>query len=110
MWNENVNLMECLSDKYTYLDAIRDEGRSISHSFEEIRYEDLEELYISAPVRRMVWQTVLVVKELVKVMGGSPEKIFVEMARDVDGKNDKVRKDSRQKTVYCESVSQISLL
>ena len=97
MWNENVNLMECLSDKYTYLEAIRNEGRSISHSFEEIRYEDLEELYISAPVRRMVWQTILVVKELVKVMGGPPEKIFVEMARDVDGKNEKVRKVSRQK-------------
>ena len=97
MWNENVNLMECLSEKYTYIDVIRDEGRSISQSFEEIRYEDLEELYISAPVRRMVWQTILVVKEIVKVMGGPPAKIFVEMARDVDGKNDKVRKDSRQK-------------
>ena len=57
----------------------------------------MEELYISAPVKRMVWQTILVVKELVKVMGGPPAKIFVEMARDVDGKNDKSRKDSRQK-------------
>lgn len=97
MWNENVNLMECLSDKYTYLDTIQDEARGISKSFDEIQYDDLEELYISAPVRRMVWQTILVVKELVKVMGGPPSKIFVEMARDVDGKNDKTRKDSRQK-------------
>ena len=97
MWNENVNLMECLSDKYTYLDTIKDEARNITKSFDEIRHEDLEELYISAPVKRMVWQTILVVKELVKVMGGPPAKIFVEMARDVDGKNDKSRKDSRQK-------------
>ena len=97
MWNENVNLMECLSDKYTYLDTIQDEARTISKSFDEIHYEDLEELYISAPVKRMVWQTILVVKEIVKVMGGPPAKIFVEMARDVDGKNEKVRKDSRQK-------------
>lgn len=97
MWNENVNLMECLSDKYTYLDTIQDEARAISKSFDEIHYDDLEELYISAPVKRMVWQTILVVKELVKVMGGPPAKIFVEMARDVDGKNDKIRKDSRQK-------------
>ena len=79
------------------MDAIRDQGRSTAKSFEEIRYEDLEELYISAPVRRMAWQTILVVNEIVKVMGGPPEKIFVEMARDVDGKNDKKRKDSRQK-------------
>lgn len=97
MWNENVNLMECLSDKYTYMDTIQDQGRSIAKSFEEIKYDDLEELYISAPVRRLVWQTIMVVREIVKVMGGPPTKIFVEMARDVDGKNERIRKDSRQK-------------
>ena len=97
MWNENKNLMECLSDRYTYLEEIEEQGRKINKSFEEIRYEDLEELYISAPVKRMVWQTILVVREVVKVMGCPPAKIFVEMARDVDGKNEKSRKDSRQK-------------
>lgn len=97
MWNENVNLMECLSARYTYLDEIQAKGNGINKSFTEIKYEDLEELYISAPVRRMVWQTILVVRELVKVLGGPPAKIFVEMARDTDGKNEKKRKDSRQK-------------
>ena len=98
MWLENVNLMECLSNRYTYLDAIREAGNGINKAFEEIKHEDLDELYISAPVRRMVWQTILVVRELVKIMGCPPEKIFVEMARDVDGKNEKgKRKDSRQK-------------
>jgi len=97
MWQENVNLMECLSDRYTYVDVIREEGNGINKAFAEIRHEDLDELYISAPVRRMVWQTILVVRELVKVMGGPPAKIFVEMARDVNGKNEKERKDSRQK-------------
>ena len=97
MWQENVNLMECLSDRYTYMDVIREEGNGINKAFAEIRHEDLDELYISAPVRRMVWQTILVVREIVKVMGGPPAKIFVEMARDVNGKNEKERKDSRQK-------------
>lgn len=98
MWHENVNLMECLSSRYTYLDAIREAGNGINKAFEEIKHEDLDELYISAPVRRMVWQTILVVREIVKIMGCPPEKIFVEMARDVDGKNEKgKRKDSRQK-------------
>ena len=97
MWNENVNLMECLSDRFTYMDSIQNLGSSISKTFEEFKYEDLEELYLSAPVRRMVWQTILVVKEIVRVMGCPPTKIFVEMARDVEGKNDRSRKDSRKK-------------
>ncbi len=97
MWNENANLMECLSGRYTYLEEIQKKGAGINKTFAEIKYEDLEDLYISAPVRRMVWQTILVVSEIVKVMGGPPKKIFVEMARDVDGKNEKSRKASRQK-------------
>ena len=97
MWNENVNLMECLSGHYTYIDELQEKGREINKSFEEIEYEDLEDLYISAPVRRMVWQTILVVREIVKVMKCPPAKIFIEMARDAEGKNDKTRKDSRKK-------------
>ena len=97
MWEENVNLMECLSDRYTYLDTIQELGKGIDKTFEELEYEDLEELYISAPVRRMVWQTVLVVKEIEKVMGCSPSKIFVEMARDVAGKTGNKRKESRKR-------------
>lgn len=99
MWNENVNLMKCLSDQYTYAETIQEMGQNINKTFAELQYEDLEDLYISAPVKRMVWQTVLVVREIVKVMGGPPAKIFVEMARDVDGKNEKKRKDSRQKNL-----------
>lgn len=97
MWNENVNLMECLSDRYTYIEEIQNEGCRIDKSFEEITYDDLEELYLSAPVRRMVWQTILVVREIIHVMGCPPKKIFVEMARDVEGKNDRKRVDSRKK-------------
>lgn len=97
MWNENVNLMECLSSHYTYIDELQEKGKGINKSFEEIKYEDLEELYISAPVRRMVWQTILVVREIVKVMKYPPAKIFIEMARDTEGKNEKTRKDSRKK-------------
>lgn len=97
MWNENENLMECLSDRFTYMETIQERSDKINKAFNEIKYEDLEELHISAPVRRMVWQTILVVREIVKVMGCAPAKIFVEMARDVDGKNEKTRKDSRKK-------------
>lgn len=94
MWNDNLNLMELLSDRFTYLDAIEDKTKRLEKTLSEIAYEDLEELYISAPVRRMIWQTILILKELNKVLGCAPKKIFVEMARQEDAK--KERKDSRK--------------
>ena len=60
----------------------------------EIEAEDLNEYYFSAPVRRMIWQTILVIKELVKVLGCEPERIFVEMTRKPD--EHKTRTSSRR--------------
>ena len=42
----------------------------------------------------MVWQTLLIIKELDKVLGGKPKRIFVEMARE-EGEKGK-RTDSRK--------------
>jgi CRISPR-associated endonuclease Csn1 len=84
MWNENYNLMELLSNHFTYLDEIENKSAKIEKTLQDIMYEDLDELYISAPVKRMVWQTILILKEIYQVMGCAPERIFVEMARDQD--------------------------
>lgn len=51
-------------------------------------------MYISAPVRRMTWQTILVLKEITEVMGEAPARVFVEMARDPNA--EKKRTESRK--------------
>ena len=95
MWNENYNLMELLSNKFTYREEVEKRTKSIEKTLTEIEYEDLEGLYISAPVRRMTWQTILILKELYKVMGAEPTKVFIEMARDTNA--EKKRTESRKK-------------
>lgn len=95
MWNENYNFMELLSSNFTYKEEIEKKSNNLEKTLTEIECEDLDELYISAPVKRMIWQTILVIKELNKVLGDVPKKIFVEMARDVNAP--KERKDSRKK-------------
>ena len=97
MWDESLNLMECLSDRFTYVNELASKQKAIQGAFDQLRYEDLDDLYLSAPVKRMVWQTILVVREIVQVLGCPPKRVFIEMARDVDGKNEKARKDSRKK-------------
>lgn len=76
-----------------YVDEIEKRTKKIEKTLSDIQYEDLEELYISAPVKRMIWQTVLVLKELVEIIGYPPERIFVEMTRYTGAKE---RKDSRK--------------
>lgn len=95
MWNENVNLMQLLSSDYTYIDEIEKKSSSAECTLSEIRYEDICDMNLSAPVRRMVWQTLLVLKDVHKVLNKDPKKIFVEMARGGGKKGE--RKASRKK-------------
>ena len=99
MWDENYNLMELLSDRFSYKEEIAKRVKNIEKTISDIEFEDLEELYISAPVRRMTWQTLLIIKEIYQIMGYAPKKVFVEMAREEEEKtNGKgARKNSRKK-------------
>ncbi len=81
MWNENVTLMEILSERYTYFSQIAEiraesfgrTGRSID--------EQLTAMYVSNAVKRPIVRTADIVADIVKANGCAPEKIFIEMAR-----------------------------
>lgn len=94
MWESNYNLMELLSSRFTYVEEVEKKTAHLEKSLAEIQSEDLDDLYISNPVRRMVWQTILVLKEITQVMKCPPARIFVEMARDNNAP--KERKSSRK--------------
>lgn len=94
LWEDNSNLMELLSDKYTYAEELQKQSQDTEKILCEMQYEDLDELYLSAPVKRMIWQTILILQELEGVLGGSPSRIFIEMPRE-DGEKGQ-RKDSRR--------------
>lgn len=94
MWERNSNLMELLSDQYTYAEELERQSGTAEKVLNEMQYEDLDELYLSSPVKRMVWQTILILQELEGVLGGVPSRIFVEMPRE-EGEKGK-RTDSRK--------------
>lgn len=81
LWETNSNLMELLSESYTYSDSLADKVEKKDKLLAEISYEDLVGYYFSAPVKRMIWQTLLIMKEVCQVMGENPDRIFVEMPR-----------------------------
>lgn len=82
LWETNDNLMELLSSKYTYIDSLNEMVGIAEKPLKEWTINDLEGKYLSPSVKRMVWQTLSVVKELEEVLGEPPKRIFVEMARE----------------------------
>ncbi|MDE6566587.1 MAG: type II CRISPR RNA-guided endonuclease Cas9 [Lachnospiraceae bacterium] len=93
LWETNDNLMQLLSKKYEYSKKIEERNaQNISEG--EITYQSVQDLYVSPAVKRPIWQTVKIVKEIEHIMGSAPERIFVEMAREPGQRND--RKVSRR--------------
>ena len=95
MWDENLNLIELInSDLFTYKDALVEKTQTAIKTLYDIEAEDLDEYYFSAPVKRMVWRTILIIKEITKVLGTPPSRLFIEMTRKEE--KDKKRTISRK--------------
>lgn len=90
--NTQNNLMQLLSQQYTFAQMIDEENGS--YHVDDITYEKLiKDMVVSPSVKRAVWQTIQITEEIRHVMGCEPEKIFVEMAR---GEEEKKRTTSRK--------------
>lgn len=95
LWQTNNNLMQLLSDEhFTFKEEINKFNGELTEELTEISYENtVKNLYVSPSVKRSIWQTIEITEEIKKVMGGEPDKIFVEMAR---GDEEKKRTKSRK--------------
>ena len=98
LWETNDNHMELLSDRYTYAKSLQEAVCQAEKPLAEWNIEDLEGMYLSNPVKRMVWQTLSVVRELEETIGNAPERIFVEVTRN-DGEKGERKASRRQKLI-----------
>lgn len=97
MEETNYNLMQLLSNQFGFIEQINKHNNDLNEDLDinNLDYDSLmEDLYASPSVKRSIWQTIQIVKELQEVMGCEPKRIFVEMPRQ-DG--DKKRTESRKK-------------
>lgn len=95
LWETNHNLMELLSEQYGFKKTLDAMTKNAEKPLCSWTIEDLDGNYLSAPVKRMVWQTIKMLNEVCELTEREPDKIFVEMPREHGKKND--RKDSRKK-------------
>ena len=89
----NLNFMQIInSDEYGINKKLED---LLPQTDKNIQYKDIEEIPTSPANKRAIWQSILVVKDIVKKMKNEPKNIFIEFARNEE--KDKVRKDNRAK-------------
>lgn len=95
LWNTNDNLMELLGAKHNFTQSIEE---AVSESTHKASIEKMvEDMYVSPKVKRTVFQSLKIMKEIVKIKGHAPKKVFVEMTRHDGTKGDNGRTKSRKK-------------
>lgn len=81
MWETNCNLMQILSDKFTFAEKIEKITKEYYDQNPKSLLDRMDEMRISNAVKRPIIRTFDILKDIVKVQGRSPEMIFIEMAR-----------------------------
>ncbi|MBR0157315.1 MAG: type II CRISPR RNA-guided endonuclease Cas9 [Clostridia bacterium] len=113
LWETNDNLMQILSDRYSFGDEIEEQREAYFGKVKNLT-DRLDGMYVSNAVKRPIIRTVEIVKEVAKACGHAPEKIFVEMARGASEDQKNKRTESRfeqLKKLYAsveEDVSELS--
>ncbi|MBQ4648230.1 MAG: type II CRISPR RNA-guided endonuclease Cas9 [Clostridia bacterium] len=95
MWETNCNLMQILSNRFTFIDRIDELVKEYYDLNPKSISDRLDEMYVSNAVKRPIIRTLDILKDVVKVQGHAPKRIFIEMARgsneDLKGKRTKTR-------------------
>ena len=77
----NLNLMQLLSDKFTFQEKIDEYRRKYYDANGRTLEEELDDAYVSNAVKRQIYRALAVVDDVKKALKRDPDKIFVEMAR-----------------------------
>ena len=99
MWETNCNIMQLLTDNFTFKETIEEITREYYNANPKSFSERLDEMYISNAVKRPIIRSIDILKDIVKVQGCAPKRIFIEMARGSKEDEKGKRKDSRLKQI-----------
>lgn len=82
LYNTNENFMQLMSSKYGFLRALNDRN-ALLNEVKSFTYDSLvKDMYVSPAVKRGIWQTLCIIREIEKITGHPAKKIFVEVARE----------------------------
>lgn len=100
MWETNCNLMQILSGRFTFAEKIEEIVKEYYDLNPKSVSDRLDGMYVSNAVKRPIIRTLDILKDVVKVQGRAPERIFIEMARGSSENQKGTRTKSRLTQIY----------
>lgn len=89
LWNTNNNLMELLSGRYTFGQAVAAYREKTFSKQGSTLQEYLDESYASPAIKRSIHQVIHIASELQGILQSPPKRIFIEMAREKEKKKNR---------------------
>lgn len=106
MWLTRSNFMEIInSDKYNFEEQIKE--FNTNENEEKSQLDMIKELHGSPALKRGIWQSLIIVQDLVKFMKHDPEHIFIEFTR-TDEKSELSKSRYRQLTKRYKNIKDIA--
>lgn len=100
LYYTNHNLMELLGGEFGFSTAIEEYNRPHLPESGNVTYRDVQNLYCSPAVKRTIWQSLRVLKEIIGIKKSVPSKIFLEVTREESDNSKKGYTLSRQKQLH----------
>ena len=100
LWQMNDNLMKLLYSENYEPAFIEQVNRMNQFDADKSLKEIVEALYVSPKVKRPIYQSLLIAKEIEKIRGSKPKKIFIEVARGEEKKERTVSRKQRLLELY----------
>lgn len=98
LWETSYNLMELLSDKFTFREVINEYANEYYSNNPVTLNQRLDDMYLSNSVKRSVYRTLAIMRDVENAFG-KPEKIFIETTRSADGNLKGKRTQSRKQRI-----------
>ncbi|MGN0683178.1 MAG: type II CRISPR RNA-guided endonuclease Cas9, partial [Oscillospiraceae bacterium] len=102
MWENNLNLMELLSQNYGYGRQVASMNREYYDANPHTLDERMDEMYLPGAVRRPVKRAIKMMSEFAKIKGRDPDRIFIEMARELTDPDKKGKRTSSRRSTIQE--------
>ncbi len=90
----NMNFMQIINEKNFGFD--KQIESMLPKKTGKISYKDIEEIPTSPANKRAIWQTICVVKEIIKIMKCEPQNIYIEFARAENYKKELTSKRAKK--------------
>lgn len=101
----SLNLMQIISDEKLGFKKIIDDDR-VADMYGKFTHKEVEELAGSPAIKKGIWQSLLVVDEIKKIMNCEPKNVFIEFAREEGKKQRTISSIKRLKDIYKDIVVQ----